>query len=91
MAEGGTQRKPGRRHDRWWRRFAFHVAAASVALSPLVVGELALRLCVAAPPARPDDPYVCFSDLPPLFVLDPTGIARLKRLHDWSRGRIHQK
>jgi hypothetical protein len=73
MAEGGNQRKPARRHNRWWRRFAFHVASASIALSPLVVGELVLRLCVAAPPVRPEDPYVAFSDLPPLFELDSTG------------------
>ncbi|UCD53496.1 MAG: hypothetical protein JSW27_12745 [Phycisphaerales bacterium] len=72
MTKAENQGKPTQQHGRW-RRLAFHLAAAAVALSPLAAGELVLRLCVAAPPARPDDPYVSFSDLPPLFVLDPNG------------------
>lgn len=72
MAEGQNQGKPGQRRSRW-RHLAFHLAAVLVVLSPLVAVELVLRLCIAAPPARPDDPYVSFRDMPALFVLDPNG------------------
>ncbi len=51
----------------------FNLAAIVVVLSPLVLGELVLRLCVPAPPVGLDDPYVSFSSLRPLFVLDSTG------------------
>jgi len=56
-----------------WRRLAFHLAAAIVVLSPLALGELVLRLCLAPPPMRAEDPYIAFSDPASLFVLDTTG------------------
>lgn len=51
----------------------FHLAAVVVVISPLVFGELVLRLCVRPPSISPDDPYVSFNGLRPLFVLDSTG------------------
>ncbi len=51
----------------------FHLTAMVVVLSPLVVGELVLRLCVPPPLINLNDPYVSFSGLRPLFVLDSTG------------------
>jgi len=60
--------------QRDWRRIIFfHLTAMVVVLSPLVVGELVLRLCVPPPPINLNDPYVSFSGLRPLFVLDSTG------------------
>ncbi len=44
-----------------------------VVLSPLVLIEAALRLFVAPVPLVLEDPYVSFSGLRPLFVLDSTG------------------
>jgi hypothetical protein len=73
MAEAENQGKPTQQCGRR-RRVAFHLAAAVVVLSPLVAVEVVLRLCVATPPARPDDPYVSFRELPPLFVPDPNGV-----------------
>lgn len=49
------------------------MAAVVVVLAPLVLTELALRLAVPAPVGDLEDPYVSFSGLRPLFVLDPTG------------------
>ena len=72
MSAGKHSARPPRRRNRW-RRLAFHLAAAVVVLLPLVAGELALRLCVAAPPMRAEDPYISFSDPSSLFVLDETG------------------
>jgi len=53
------------------RTVLFHMAAAVVVLAPLVLIELALRAAVPAPVADLEDPYVSFSGLRPLFVLDP--------------------
>jgi hypothetical protein len=64
--------KPTRRRGRS-RAVLFHLATIVVVLSPLVLGELVLRLCVPRPPVGLDDPYVSFSGLRPLFVLDSTG------------------
>ncbi|MBA7651938.1 hypothetical protein ES703_59767 [subsurface metagenome] len=72
MTPGQGPTKPSRRRGRS-RVVFFHLAAIVVVLSPLVVGELVLRLCVPAPPVGLDDPYVSFSSLRPLFVLDSTG------------------
>jgi len=72
MNAGKDSTKPPRRRNRW-QRLAFHLAAAVVVLLPLVLGELALRLCVAAPPIRAEDPYISFSNPSSLFVLDETG------------------
>ena len=64
--------KPTRRRVRL-RVVFFHLAAVVVVLSPLVLGELVLRLCVPRPAVGLDDPYVSFSGLRPLFVPDSTG------------------
>lgn len=55
------------------RTILFHCAAIVVVLSPLVLGELIIRLCVPALQVALEDPYVSFSGLRPLFVLDATG------------------
>ncbi len=56
-----------------FRPVFFHLAAVVVVISLLVLGELALRLCVRPPSISPDDPYVSFNGLRPLFALDSTG------------------
>jgi lysophospholipase L1-like esterase len=56
-----------------FRPVFFHLAAVVVVISPLVFGELVLRLCVRPPSISPDDPYVSFNGLRPLFILDSTG------------------
>ena len=61
--------RPPRRRRRWW----FHPAAALVVLLPLGVVELVVRWCVPAPAVEARDPYVSFSGLQPLFVLDAAG------------------
>lgn len=55
------------------RTITFHLAAGLVVLSPLVGVEVLTRLCVSAPPVDPEDPYVSFTGLRPLFVLDAAG------------------
>lgn len=55
------------------RTVFFHLAAMVVVISPLVLGELVIRLCVRAPAISLDDPYVSFSGIRPLFVPDSTG------------------
>ncbi len=72
MRQDQGRTKPNRRRGRL-RRVFFHLAAIVVVLSPLVLGELVLRLCVPAPAVGLDDPYISFSGLRPLFVLDSTG------------------
>ncbi|HUW19738.1 MAG TPA: hypothetical protein VMW16_10600 [Sedimentisphaerales bacterium] len=72
MRPDGSRMKPSRRHGRL-RVVFFHLATIVVVLVPLIVGELVLRLCVPAPPTETDDPYVSFSGLRSLFVLDSTG------------------
>ena len=70
MSERNTQSPPWQQSRR--RRLVFHALAVVVVLSPLVLGELLLRLCVPRRPARPDDPYVTFRRQEPLFILDGT-------------------
>ncbi len=72
MTPGEDDTKPSRRRGRL-RVILFHLAAMVVVLSPLVLGEVVLRLCVPAPAIDLDDPYVSFSGLRPLFVPDSTG------------------
>ncbi len=69
--EQNTKNLPWQQSRR--KRLVFHALAFVVVLSPLVVGELLVRLCVPKAPARPDDPYVTFRDRNRLFVLDATG------------------
>ena len=63
-------KRPARR-----RAFLFHLVAVLVVLSPLAMVEIIARLCVPAPPVNPEDPYVSFTGLRPLFVLDSTGMC----------------
>ena len=72
LTVGHGRPKPSCRRGRL-RRVIFHLAAVVVVISPLVLGELMLRLCVRPPSISPDDPYVSFNGLRPLFVLDSTG------------------
>jgi len=55
------------------RWVAFRLAALGVVLLPLVLLEVALRLFVAPPPVELGDPYVSFSGVSRLFVLDGDG------------------
>ena len=55
------------------RIIAFHLAAVLVVLSPLVMVEAVARLCAPAPPVDPEDPYVSFTGLHPLFPLNAAG------------------
>lgn len=59
---------PQRRWPR--RRWRWRVAAILLGVSPLLVGEAALRM-TAWKPALPVDPFVGFAGLQPLFVPDP--------------------
>ncbi|NQT02264.1 MAG: SGNH/GDSL hydrolase family protein [Planctomycetes bacterium] len=72
LTGGQGRKKPGLRSGRL-RTVIFHLAAMVVVISPLILGELVLRLCVRPPAISPDDPYVSFNGLRPLFVLDSTG------------------
>ncbi len=65
------QKKPSRRHGRY-RVMLFHLITTVIVLLLLALGELVLRLCVPAPAIDLYDPYVSFSGLRPLFVLDST-------------------
>ncbi|MHC4560318.1 MAG: hypothetical protein ACYS80_23790, partial [Planctomycetota bacterium] len=56
-----------------FRTVFFHLAAMVVVISPLVLGELVIRLCIPAPAVSLDDPYVSFSGIRPVFVPDSTG------------------
>lgn len=55
------------------RTAGLRAAAVAVVLSPLVMLELGLRVYVPAPAVDLGDPYISFSGLRPLFVLDATG------------------
>ncbi len=69
---GECQAKP-RRRRRWRRWLCFRLAMIVIVFSPLLLLELALRWFVAPAPPVLEDPYVSFSGLRPLFVLDSTG------------------
>lgn len=56
-----------------FRKVFFHLAAMVVVMSPLVLGELVIRLCVRAPAISAEDPYVSFSGIRPLFVHNSEG------------------
>ncbi|MHC4584905.1 MAG: GDSL-type esterase/lipase family protein [Planctomycetota bacterium] len=56
-----------------FRTVCFHLAAMVLVISPLVLGELVIRLLVRPPAVSPDDPYVSFSGIRALFIPDSTG------------------
>jgi len=65
---------PPRQDRPIWKPVLFRVAAVALGLLPFVAGELALRSCGIGKPSDSDDPFVGFSDIHPLFVLDkPAG------------------
>lgn len=55
------------------RTLFFHLAAIIVVISPLVLVEVVIRLFVPPPVVSTADPYVSFSGIHPLFVLDSSG------------------
>ena len=68
-----------------WKGLAFRAAAMLLGLLPLVAVELALRGLRIGRPTESNDPFVGFSDIHPLFVLnDPAGryeIPQSRQLH----------
>jgi len=71
MTPGKSQRKSSRQHGRL-RIILFHLVTICIILFSIALLELVLRLCVPAPAVDLYDPYVSFSGLRPLFVLDST-------------------
>ncbi len=55
------------------RRILFPVAALVIVLLPLVLIEVGLRFFVPPPPVDLEDPYISFSAIHPLFVLNSEG------------------
>jgi hypothetical protein len=53
-----------------WKAFAFRLAAVLVGLSPLILLEVGLRALDLGRPTDTNDPFVGFSELHPLFVLN---------------------
>ena len=54
----------------FWKGALFRLAAVLIGLSPLVAAELALRALGLGRATDSDDPFVGFSDIHPLFVLN---------------------
>ncbi len=52
------------------RKILFHVMAVVLVLSPLVLIELIVRICVPPTPVSLSDPYVSFGGVRPLFSLN---------------------
>ncbi len=61
----------GPRQRRWWR-ILFRIAAVGIGLVPLLASELVLRAFDLGHPDRHADPFVGFTAVQPLFVLDQT-------------------
>lgn len=68
-----------------WRWLLFRLAAMLLGLLPLVAAEIALRAFDVGRPTDYDDPFVGFSDIHPLFVLNEEqgryGIAKSRLSH----------
>jgi len=62
----------------------FRILALILVLLPLVLLEAAVRTFVAAPLPLPEDPYVSFGEIRPLFVLDDAG-----RRYETAGQRLH--
>jgi lysophospholipase L1-like esterase len=86
-APGNPPAKPGANALRrpLWKGIAFRLAAVAIGLSPLVAIELTLRGLDLGQPTQTNDPFVGFSDIHPLFVLnDPADqyiIPRSRQTH----------
>jgi lysophospholipase L1-like esterase len=72
MTRRKIQGKPPLPHSRL-RIVSFYLMTFIILLLPLAMAELVLRLCTSAPEVSSYDPYVSFSGLSPLFVLDSAG------------------
>lgn len=58
----------------FWKRLLFRACAVALSLLPLLICEFALRAAGTGKPTDSNDPFVGFSNLHPLFVLnDQTG------------------
>src|SRR5437868_5445178 len=66
-----SRQKPGVSEKRgFWKSCLFRVAAVGVGLLPLVLYEITLRAFDVGRPSRFEDPFVGFSAVHPLFVLN---------------------
>ncbi|MDX1944312.1 MAG: GDSL-type esterase/lipase family protein [Pirellulaceae bacterium] len=66
-ATGATPQK----RRQLWKALLFRLAAVLLGLSPLIVTEVVLRALDLGRPTDFDDPFVGFSAVHPLFVLNP--------------------
>lgn len=60
-----SQKQRSRQHT-----LLFYLVTIVVVLSPLVLAEVVLRLFVPVPAPSTDDPYISFTGMRPLFLLD---------------------
>ena len=72
-AETASPTAVGGRGPKGRRRRIFRLLAIGVGLLPLAVAELVLAAIGLGGPGREVDPFVGFSELRPLFVLDREG------------------
>ena len=70
MAESSSPSKPKSPQRSRWKSVLFRLVAVLIGLSPLVACELALRAFDLGRPTDYNDPFVGFSDIHPLFVLN---------------------
>ena len=64
------QPSPGRRRP-LWKGVLFRCGAVLLGLMPFIAGEIALRALGLGKPTDFNDPFVGFSDIHPLFVVNP--------------------
>src|SRR2546421_84393 len=65
-----TWSRPTNNDGEMGKRILFRAAAVVLGLLPLLVGELALRGLGLGKPQDANDPFIGFSDIHPLFVLN---------------------
>ena len=83
----------GLRRLRGWRRAGFPLVAILLGLAPFIVLECVLAVFDVGTVNRPEDPFVGFSSVQPLFELDeeddvyraarPYGAAPTRRIRRW--------
>src|SRR5262245_7325902 len=66
----GPAGKAGRLHQPLWKSLLFRAVAVSLGLFPLLACELTLRALGIGKPTDFNDPFVGFSEVHPLFVLN---------------------
>ncbi|HEX5106460.1 MAG TPA: SGNH/GDSL hydrolase family protein [Pirellulaceae bacterium] len=69
-AQDKQRAEPPRRRGAMWKAILFRGAAVLLGLSPLLACELTLRALRLGKPTDFNDPFVGFSDVHPLFVLN---------------------